>query len=257
MDILAFLPYWLLVFVRLASFFLAAPVWKDKQVPGHFKIGFAFFTTVLVSGVIEPVPIAEMDSIYTLLILKETIVGLSLGFFASVLIYAIQLGGSFVDMQSGLAMSTMFNPQTGVQEHITGRFYYAMAILLFLAVDGHHILLQGAIASFQWIPPEMWLPSEASENMAKLSLSILKNMFWIAVLIAAPMLGTIFMVDIALGMLSKMVPQMNLFVVGIPIKLFAHYIVLFVTMPVFFYVVGMLIRVMTQSTGQLLKMIGT
>ncbi|WP_053365319.1 flagellar biosynthetic protein FliR [Bacillus sp. FJAT-27245] len=254
---ITYLPFWLLVFVRLASFFLAAPVWRDRQIPPQFKIGFAFFVTVMVAGVVEPVPIPEMDSVYLLLVLKETVVGVSLGMLTAFLLYAVQLAGNFVDMQSGLAMSTLFNPQTGVQENITGRFYYALAILFFLAVDGHHILLKGAVASFQWIPAELWLPAGAAGSIAQLSVSITKNMFWIAILIASPIMGTIFMVDIALGMLSKMVPQMNLFVVGIPVKLIVHYIVLFITMPVFFFVMGKLVRTMTHSIESILKILGT
>ncbi|WP_181884570.1 flagellar biosynthetic protein FliR [Neobacillus piezotolerans] len=252
-----YLPFWLLVFVRLASFFLAAPVWRDRQIPPQFKIGFAFFVTVMVAGTVEPAHIPDLDSVYLLLVLKETVVGISLGMLTAFLLYAIQLAGSFVDLQSGLAMSTLFNPQTGVQEPITGRFYYAMAMLFFLSVDGHHILLKGAVASFQWIPAELWLPAGAAGSMAALSISITKNMFWIAVLIASPVMGTIFMVDIALGMLSKMVPQMNLFVVGIPIKLLVHYIVLFITMPVFFFVMGKLIRTMTHSIESIFKILGT
>lgn len=252
-----YLPFWLLVFVRLASFFLAAPVWRDRQIPPQFKIGFAFFVTVMVTGAVKPVHVPEVDSVYLLLVLKETVVGISLGMLTAFLLYAVQLAGSFVDLQSGLAMSTLFNPQTGVQEHITGRFYYALAILFFLAVDGHHILLKGAVASFQWIPAELWLPAGAAGSMAELSISIAKNMFWIAILIASPIIGTIFMVDIALGMLSKMVPQMNLFVVGIPVKLIVHFIVLFITMPVFFFVMGKLIRTMTHSIESILKILGT
>ncbi|WP_059172719.1 flagellar biosynthetic protein FliR [Bacillus sp. FJAT-27445] len=254
---LTLLTYWLLIFVRLAGFFLAAPVWGHRQVPPQFKIGIAFFVTVMVAGTVEPVHIPEMDSIYLLLILKETVVGITLGLLTTILFYAVQLAGTFVDLQSGLAMSTLFNPQSGVQEHITGRFYYAIAILFFLAVDGHHILLKGAVASFQWIPVELWLPAGTAGSIAQLSVSITKNMFWIAVLIASPIMGTIFMVDIALGLLSKMVPQMNLFVVGIPVKLIVHYIMLFITMPVFFFVMGKLIRTMTHSIESILKILGT
>lgn len=257
MSILTYLPFFLLVFIRLTSFFLTAPLWMDRQIPAPFKWGTAFFISLLVVGVIEPDQGIEMDANYVLLVLKETIVGLCLGFFTTVLLYAVQLAGSFIDLQSGFAMSSMFNPQSGVQEPITGRFFYALAILFFLSIEGHHILLKGVLASFQWIPVDSWLPSTASENLVTLSLMIMKNMFWIAILLASPLVGTIFLVDIALGILAKTVPQMNLLVVGIPVKIFVHFIVLFIFMPAFFIVMEKLVRIMFTSFEQIMKILGS
>jgi flagellar biosynthetic protein FliR len=167
------------------------------------------------------------------------------------------LAGSFIDLQSGFAMASIFNPQSGVQEPITGRLFYIIAIVFFLSVNGHHILIQGVLASFQWIPVDSLLPTGASENLVLLSLDVTKNMFWLAFLLAAPLVGTLFLVDIALGILAKTVPQMNLFVVGVPVKMIVHFIVLYVSLPGFFYVMGKLVSLMVQSFEQILKILGT
>src|SRR4051794_27044293 len=131
MNILNEIPVFLLVFVRLTCFFVTAPLWMEKQIPARFKWGSAFFIALLVMGLIEPDQTIEMDRTYILLVLKETVVGLCLGFFTMMLLYSVQLAGSFIDLQSGFAMSAMFNPQTGVQEHLTGKFFYILAMLFF------------------------------------------------------------------------------------------------------------------------------
>ncbi|MEH7112330.1 flagellar biosynthetic protein FliR [Neobacillus niacini] len=256
MSILNLLPLFLLVFVRLTCFFVTAPLWMERNIPAPFKWGSAFFTSLLVVGLIGQEQMIEMDSTYILLVLKEVLVGLCLGFLTNLILYAVQLAGSFIDLQSGFAMATMFNPQTGIQENLTGRFFYIVAILFFLSIDGHHILIKGVLASYEWIPVDSWLPSGVSENLVHLSLLIVKDMFWIAILIASPIVATIFLVDIALGILAKTVPQMNLFVVGIPIKMAVHFIVLFVFIPVFLLVLEKLVQTMIDSFEQMLKILG-
>lgn len=256
MSILNQLPIFLLVFVRLTCFFVTAPLWMERQIPAPFKWGTAFFISLLVVGLVEPEQVVQMDSSYIFLVLKEVLVGLCLGFFANILLYAVQLAGSFIDLQSGFAMASMFNPQTGIQENLTGRFFYIVAMLFFLSIDGHHVLIKGVLASYDWIPIDSWLPSSVSENLVHLSLLIVKDMFWIAILIASPIVATIFLVDIALGILAKTVPQMNLFVVGIPIKMAVHFIVLFVFIPVFFIVMEKLVQIMIHSFEQMLKILG-
>jgi flagellar biosynthesis protein FliR len=256
MNFLTYIPLFILVFVRFTGFYLTAPIWMDRKIPAMFKLGFAFFTSILAMGTM-PDQAIELDSNYISLVLKEVMVGICLGFFTSLLLYAVQLAGSFVDLQSGFAMAMMFDPQTGTQEPLTGRLYYYIAIIFFLSMDGHHLLIQGVLASFEWIPVLSWLPTATSENLVFFALEMTKNMFWIAFLIAAPLVCTLFLVDVALGILSKSVPQMNLFVVGIPIKMFVHFIVLYVSLPGFFFILGKLINTMVDSMSQLLKILGT
>ncbi len=228
----------------------------EREVPAIFKMGTALFISLLVAGLIQPDQVIEMNESYPLLVLKEMAVGLALGFFTAVLLYAVQLAGSFIDLQSGFAMATMFNPSTGIQENLTGRFFYLLAILFFLSINGHHLLIRGILASYDWIPVESWLPAAVSENLVTLALSTVKNMFWLAILMASPIVGTMFLVDMALGILAKTVPQMNLFVVGIPIKMAAHFIVLFVFIPVFLVIMEKLVSTMVSSLEQMLRILG-
>jgi flagellar biosynthesis protein FliR len=255
---LSYLPYFLLVFVRFTSFYMTAPVWMDRKVPAMFKLGFAFFTSVVAMGIYQPDKMIDLESAdYLFLVLKELAVGLCLGFFTAIIFYAVHFAGSMIDLQSGFAMATMFDPQTGVQEPLTGRFYYLIAITFFLSINGHHLLIRGVLASFDWMPVSALMPAGSSESLLLLALDIMKNMFWISLLIAAPIAGTLFLVDLALGILSKSVPQMNLFVVGIPVKMIVHFMVLYVALPSFFFLIGKLVNMMVDSLEKLLKILGT
>jgi flagellar biosynthesis protein FliR len=229
----------------------------DRKIPVMFKLGFAFFTSIVAIGTMDTSQVILMDSTFLFLVLKEIMVGIGIGFFTAFLLYAVQLAGSFVDLQSGFAMATMYDAATGVQEPMTGRLYYYLATVFFLSMDAHHLLIKGVLASFEWVPVLAWFPADSAENLVVLGVSMMKEMFWIAFLIAAPLVATLFLVDIALGVLSKSVPQMNLFVVGFPIKMFVHFIVLYVSLPSFFFILGRLINTMVTSLGQLLKILSS
>lgn len=256
MSMFTYFPLFLLVLVRMTTFFVSAPLWMNQQIPAQFKLGVAFLVSILVVGSVHPDHSLAWDHIYFLLVLKEVFVGLCLGFFVSLLLYAVQLAGSFVDLQSGFAMASLFDPQTGIQEPLTGRFFHILAIVFFLSVDGHHLLIRGVIMSYEWVAIDSWLPAVTSENLVMLFLEIMKKMFWIAFLIAAPLVGTLFLVDIFLGILAKTVPQMNLFAVGVPVKLIIHFLVLYVFIPVFFYVLERLVSEMVHSFEQILSILG-
>jgi flagellar biosynthesis protein FliR len=257
MELFSYLPLFLLVFVRFTGFYLTAPIWMDRKIPAMFKLGFAFFTSMIAVGTMDTSEIIVMDASFMLLVLKEVMVGIGIGFFTAFLLYAVQLAGSFVDLQSGFAMAMMYDASTGIQEPMTGRLYYYIAMIFFLSMDAHHLLIKGALASFEWIPVLAWFPAASAENLVVLGVSMIKEMFWIALLIAAPLVATLFLVDIALGVLSKSVPQMNLFVVGFPIKIVVHFIVLYVSLPSFFFILGKLINAMVTSLGQMLKILSS
>lgn len=256
MELIPYLSLFLLVFVRISAFFVAAPIWNNQQIPSQLKWGFSFCIAIVTLGFIEPTTPLVFNSTYFLLVCKELAVGLSLGFASSILFYAVELAGSYIDLQSGFTMSSLFDPKRGIQEPLTGKFYYILTMMFFLLSDGHHILLKGIIQSYQWIAVDTWLPSSFTSNIVQVLLDIIGHMFWISLLIAAPLVGTLFMVDIVLGIISKSVPQMNLFVVGIPIKVLVYFVILYVSIPVFFYMLSQLVQTMISSFEQMLHILG-
>ena len=250
------LPYFLLIFIRLTSFFLIAPLFSMRGVPNQFKIGIGFFIA-LIAVINTPIdgPIV-LDTTYILLIVKELGVGLSLGFTAALLLYAVQIAGAFIDFQMGFAMANVMDPQTGSQVPIIGHFKYMMALLFLLTVNGHHMMLDGVMQSIQLFPVELTSFSIKPEQLARFMTEVFVEMFLIALQIAMPIVGSLLLIDIALGILAKTVPQLNVFVVGLPIKIFVGFILLLLTLPIYFYILQILFGKIMSSMSELIRLLG-
>lgn len=254
--ILEMLPYFLLMLVRITSFFLVAPLFSMRGVPTPFKVGLAFFITLLAfSGSVTEEPII-IDGFYLFLIIKELFIGIALGFTAAIVVYTVQVAGAFIDFQMGFALANVMDPQTGTQVPIIGHFKYMLALLFLLVVDGHHLMLDGVMKSFQLVPVELISFSIENEDIAQYMTSLFLHMFMSAMQMALPVVGALFLVDVALGILAKTVPQLNIFAVGFPLKILAGFMMLILVMPVFFYVLQILFEKIIVSMSELMKLLG-
>lgn len=246
----------LLVFVRISSFMVTVPIFSGRQVPNLYKIGLSMVLSVLCVGVInEPVhtfPLGKM----VLLILKEFMVGIVLGMVANILFYAVQLAGALLDLLIGFSMASLFDPTFGTNSQITGRFKNILAILVLLATNGHHLLIQGILASFDWISLQAFVPALMDGRMSTFLMDCVQQMFMIGFLMAAPLIGTLFIVDVALGIIARTVPQMNVFVVFPPVKILIHFFMYIFILPGFFYLLKILFETMFGSMNSILKIMG-
>ena len=255
-SIIEMYPYLLLIFVRLTSFFMIAPLFSMKGVPTQFKLGFASFIALVA---VTNLPVDEpllLDSFYILLIIKEVGVGLALGFTAALLLYTVQIAGAFIDFQMGFSMASVMDPQTGSQVPIMGHFKYILALLFLLTVNGHHLLLDGVMQSFQVFPVESIAFSAKMEDVAHFFTRLFVEMFMIALQMALPIVGALVLVDVALGILAKTVPQMNIFAVGLPLKIIVGLILVFISLPVYFYLLQILFEKILISMSQLIRLLG-
>lgn len=242
--------------VRITSFFLVAPLFSMRGVPTQFKAGLAFFITLLAfSDSVTEEPIV-MDGFYLFLIIKELFIGVALGFTAAIVLYTVQVAGAFIDFQMGFALANVMDPQTGSQVPIIGHFKYMLALLFLLIVDGHHLMLDGVMKSFQLVPVELVSFSIENEDIAQYMTTLFLHMFMSAMEMALPVVGALFLVDVALGILAKTVPQLNIFAVGFPLKILAGFIMLILVMPVFFYVLQILFEKIMVSMSELIKLLG-
>lgn len=237
----------------MTSFFLIAPIFSTRGVPNTFKLGFAFFVAILVVNVTGINLNIAFDSHYLLLIIKEVLIGLLLGFVAAIFLYALQMAGGLIDLMMGFAIANVIDPQTGAQSPLMGNFKYMFAILILLVTDGHHLLLRGIMNSYFLIPVHQWLPI-ADGSIAGLLTDFFARSFVISLQIAAPIAASIFLVDVALGLISRTVPQMNMFVVGIPIKILSTFLLLFLFLPGFGFILNRLFSELFRSMEQLTQM---
>jgi len=220
----------LLVFSRVAGIFLSAPVLNSNRVPPQVKVGFAFLMAMVLYPIVGRDAAALPGDIlpYGALVLKEAAVGISIGFVANLLFSAVQMAGELADLQTGFAFASLVDPFSGDRTSIVGQFQMMFAGLVFLGVDGHHVLLNGVADSFRLLP----LGNIAVDaHVADGVMSICSRTLVIALQIGAPVIGAVLLGDIALGLLARTVPQLNILVLGFPIKMLLGLIILLLALP--------------------------
>jgi len=229
----------LLIFARMTAITTVMPIFGFNTVPVQLRAGLSVLLTIIVF----PLATLQASSVSTqplellLLLSREVITGLILGFLASILFYGIQMAGHLVGIQMGFGIINVVDPMSDLQVSIIGQIYYLTAMLIFLSLDGHHFLIRALVLSYDYIglgaavfPPGL---------TAKVNL-LTASVFDIALRISAPMFVTLFITDVALGIMSRVAPQMNVFVIGFPLKIAIGLIVITMVISLFPYVFGKL-----------------
>lgn len=205
-----------LIFTRLASLITFAPVFSNKEVISLFKIALCFWISSLAIFFVPLPKVMPNTAIMIMLaVVIELLIGAILGFLTQVFITAINVGGAIMDTQAGLSVASLLDPSTGSQTTIIARLTSLIALLIFLIIDGHHVVFSIMIQSFQALP--IASPYNAQEAIRFL-LDTSVNIFAIGLQISAPILLVVFLVDFGFGMLSRVAPQVNVFQLGFQLK---------------------------------------
>lgn len=256
--ILQSLPGFLLILFRLSAFFVVSPIFSYRGVPAQFKVGLVFMislVTFMSLGIENPI---EWDAQYVLSIIREILIGLLLGFTAYLFFTIVQVAGSFVDLQMGFGMANLIDPMTGTQSPVMGNLKFFIATLLFLSINGHHLLISAVIDSYQWVPLSNELFAHIyNGNISDFLLRSFSNMFILAFQMAAPLIAALFLVDVAMGILARTAPQFNLFVIGIPLKLFIGLFVLLIMVPGFLYLFQNVFTALFEAIRELIAIIAS
>lgn len=248
------LPAFLLIFLRITGFFVTLPIFSYKNMPSHFKVGISFFLAWIMFYAL-PLPEITVDETFILLIFKEVAVGLLIGLIAYIMLSAIQIAGGFIDFQMGFAIANVIDPQTGAQVPLLGQYFYTFALLFLLSVNGHHLLIDGIFFSYQAIPID-YFPSFGDRNIVEFVIQSFSEMFLIAFMMAIPIVGCLFLVDVALGIVARTVPQLNVFVVGLPLKILVGFVVLFISMAIYISLIKNLFEVTLETLRGLMQVMG-
>lgn len=225
--------FFLLVFVRVSGIFIMAPIFGSKNIPVHVKAGVAFTLSMILFPLIfqSDIHLPEKLFPYVSLLISELFVGWVIGFVCSLVFSAVQMAGQVLDTQVGFGMVNIMDPQSGQQVPLIGNFKYILALLVFLISNGHHLLLAALFNSFQMIPVTGVVFHGA---LTGLIVDMVWGIFSIALKISFPVLISLLLTDIALGILARTMPQMNIFVVGMPVKIIVGIFILSLTVP--FYI---------------------
>ncbi|HEY4601570.1 MAG TPA: flagellar biosynthetic protein FliR [Cerasibacillus sp.] len=251
---LSLFPVFLLVLVRILAFFIVTPLFSYRTVPTLFKIGMSFFLALVFTATL-PLTSLVFEEPYIIIFLKEIVVGLMLGWLSYMVVSAVQIAGGFIDFQMGFAIANVVDPQTGAQSPIIGQYFYMISLLFLLSVDGHHLLIDGIYGSFQVVPIDKLITFN-QESIVTFIIQTFSQMFIIAFQIAIPIVGCLFLVDLALGIIARTVPQLNVFVVGLPLKIFVSFIVLFLFMALYISLSKKLFQTMFETLHGLMQLIG-
>jgi len=250
---LSTIPTFLLIFARMLAFFVIMPLFSYRTIPMSFRIGLSFFFSLVMAAHLDA-EITAIDFQFIFLLLKEVTVGLFIGLIAYIILSAVQIAGGFIDFQMGFAIANVIDPQTGAQSPIIGQYFYIFALLFLLSVNGHHLLIDGMFHSYQVIPIDSLI--SIGGTFGEFILITFNQMFLIAFQMAIPLVGCLFLVDVALGLIARTVPQLNVFVVGLPLKIFVSFTVLLFFLSIYIMLARMLFEYMFEVMRDLMFILG-
>jgi len=222
----------LLVMVRLTAMITVAPFFSSGIIPMRVKGVLTFLITI----VIFPVISAKIGKIptdmgaYSLMILSEVAIGLFIGFMVSVIFVSFQLAGQYFAVQIGFGISEVLDPVAQVSVPLIGQLKNLIGLLVFLAMEGHHFLLNAIYKSYA-LAPVIIVKESVIHKLLDYMLYSFSGMFLVALKIAFPIIGTVFLVSISMGVLAKAAPQMNILMLGFPFKIMVAFGVFFMTAP--------------------------
>lgn len=221
----------LVCLARVAAIITSMPVYGTNMVPVRAKLALALMLTVLVYPAVD-IDITRVDFntlSMGLLMANEVILGAMIGFVARLIFTAVEFGGTVVGYQMGFAAANVYDPQNQRQVSLMSQFQNVFAILVFLAIDGHHIFLRTLVASYDLLPPGLL---DLSGPAVPYIVELMGGMLILAVRFSAPVLAVLLLSGLILGIMSRVFPQLNVFLLSFPINIGLSFIITGLTMAV-------------------------
>ncbi|MCL2565177.1 MAG: flagellar biosynthetic protein FliR [Defluviitaleaceae bacterium] len=227
----------LIIMVRLIGFFMMVPLFSGTTVPMLVRIMFIVPLAYIIftSGVVNAVYYQDSIVGLTVLMIREFFVGFSMSFVVYIVFTLMYLAGQMIDHQMGFAMVSVLDPVAQIQVPITGNLLNIMTILLLIRSGGFNYFIAAIYRSFEFLPVGQ-AQILNNEFLAHYILTLFVQYFVLGVQLAMPIVGTVLLIDVSMGFLVKAAPQMNVFVVGIPIKMAVGMLILYAVIPAFAHV---------------------
>ena len=222
------LELFLLIFVRVASFVYIAPFFSMSNTPSRVRVGLAFFISVLLyqTGPEQEVAYDTLTG-YTIIVMKEAVTGFLIGFGANLCTAVVSFAGQIADMEMGLSMASLFDPATKEQTTITGVYYNYMVLLLLMISGMHRYLLKVLAETYELIPINGAVFHD--DALLQALITFMGDYIIVGFRICLPIFAVMIILNAVLGILAKVSPQLNMFAVGIQMKVLVGFCVLFVT----------------------------
>lgn len=207
-----------LILMRVSPILFMMPILNSRDIPSMLKIGLTLTVGLILLPVvkIDPRFLPQEPFQFGSLMIAELMIGFILSLSVQVIFAGIQLGGELVSFEMGFSMASVVDPQSGVSTPVISQFIYFMAILIFLAMDAHHWFFRAVYQSFLLLAPgEIHLRAGLYSHL----LNLMGNLFVIAVKVAAPVLAVMMFIKIAMGILAKAAPQVNILMASFPLTI--------------------------------------
>ncbi|MGB9860127.1 MAG: flagellar biosynthetic protein FliR [Moorellaceae bacterium] len=241
-----------LVFVRLTAFMAVAPFFAARNLPALVKAALGLLVAFLLFPTIPGPQTGETWAHplgYALAVANEALAGLALGLIAQLIFSAVIVAGEFLDLHMGLGMANLLDPQNATPVTLLGQFWSLLGLLLFLQMDGHHVLLLALRESFRFLPLGK---VEFKGLLVWEVVRLVGNMMLWSLRLAAPVIVVLLVADLSLSLISRTVPQLNVFILGFPLKIGLGLIIILAVLPLAVTAVSNLITQMESDLASIL-----
>lgn len=224
----------LLLLTRVSGIFVISPFFGSLNIPVYFRAAASLAFAIVLFPVVDHLADIQAPAsvlAYTGTVLSELFIGWLIGFVAYISFSAITMAGKVMDMQVGFAIVNVMDPTSGQQMPLIGSFLYNLSLIVFLVTNGHHVLITAMVRSFQSVP---LIGLSADASIAELITRFTVGIFTTGLHIALPVAFAVLLTNVGLGILARTMPQLNIFVVGVPLYIVIGLFVLSIVIP--FYV---------------------
>jgi flagellar biosynthetic protein FliR len=247
------LEYALLIFIRVTAIVSVTPLFGNNAVPVRVKAAISFFLSIIMINTVDYTAVSYVGTIgYSVLVMKEAITGLVIGIGSGFCLYILNYSGHFIDMELGLSMAMEFDPTSNLQSTITANFLSHLFIIMFLMSDMHYFIIDALNESYKAIPIG---GANIDAGLYHIIVKYIVDYFVIALRIALPIFACVFVINIILGILAKVAPQMNMFVIGMQLKIFVGLFILYMIMGMLPGIVDFIFEEMRELTGMFMDML--
>ena len=229
---LAQLQLFFLVFLRVGAIIMFMPVFDSKSIPLFFKVALAFTTSIVLFPMLDLDPLPVFNNVYAMgiKVMGEILIGLVIGFSVKLIFAGIQLAGQLAGYQMGMALANVMDPSSSQQVPLLAQFTNLVGLLIFITINAHYWFIKALTHSFQMVPPlHVNFRGSLMEHLINMS----GNMFVIGIQVGAPVIAAMLITSVAFGLIARMVPQMNVFIVAMPLKIGVGLLFLGFSLPYF------------------------
>ena len=241
---------YVLILIRVTSYLLSSSIFNSSQIPSPLKIIFSLIISLVAFEAYKNTSV-PLDSLIIILAAKEVFLGVCLGMLTRFFFYALNMASELTSQALGLGSASIYNPLSGINSSLIEQFQGTLAILIFFAVQGHHLVVSAVFQSFELVSiSQMTLKFNGLGEFVRWC----QMLFEIALKVAAPIVSSLFLVNLGMGILGRAVPQINVFVTSFQVTIMVGFLILFVSMPLY---INEVVHILDLTQSQMNKLMGS